>query len=209
MSIINLEISSNEKNQKNIKKNNNIIIVLCFSIITSLLLYHKVRYLNSIIIEKDNEIKRQKSEINFLKIKGNISQKKNIIINKELKDSILNEYLYDYNHYKSNNMNYSNALNRLEYSIVITSHTLEKGFSHFKLRPFGVKKINKMIHLLKKEIKYRRHKKLFSFINAINLLKEYKKTYEVNNWNNSDEYIKVSIFLKNHDKIEKKKLEHI
>ena len=42
--------------------------------------------------------------------------------------------------YEEAKNDYSNALNRLEYSIVITSHTLEKGFSHFKLRPFGVKK---------------------------------------------------------------------
>ena len=155
-------------------------------------------------MNKDIEIEKQRNIINNLKRKIFIPTKKDIIIKKEFNDFIGKEYLYDYNHYISNHMNFSNSLNRLEYSIVITSHTLEKGFSHFKLRPFGLKKMQKMIYLLKKEIKYKNHKKLFSFINAINLLKEYKKKYEINNWNNYNEYSQVSKFLKKYEDVESK-----
>ena len=124
----------------------------------------------------------------------------------EGKNRIKKEFLYDYNYYKSNNMNISRDLNSLEYSLIITGHTLEKGFSHFKLRPFGIKIINNIIYLLKKETKYEKHEKLFSFINGINLLKEYKKIYELNNWTNHEEYKKVSKFLYKYHDIEIKKV---
>jgi hypothetical protein len=173
------EITANENlNGVYQKKSSNFKISLIF-IIVSFLLYMKNRYPKTKIIEKYN----QKPE-----------------------EHIKKEFLYDYNYYISNYMNISRDLNSLEYSLVIIGHTLEKGFCHFKLRPFGIKKINRMIYLLKKETKYEKHGKLFSFINGINLLREYKKIYELNNWTNYDEYKKVSKFLDKYQDIEIKKV---
>ena len=205
---IKLKTTSNLKNINSLKSKKNIIYIIffillfIFSIIVSFLLYIKIRNLKLKIIEKDNEIEKERNEINNLKLKQNSLKSKKTEIIFEAKNRIEKEFLYDYNYYITNNMNSSKGLNSLEYSLVITEHTLEKGFTHFNLRPFGIHKIKKLIYLLKKETKYEKHEKLFSFINGINLLKEYKKIYEINNWTNYSEYKEVSDFINEYKDIE-------
>jgi nitroreductase len=58
-----------------------------------------------------------------------------------------------------------------------------------------------IIDLLEAELKYANHEKDFSFINGINSLREYKKTYEKHKWTNEKEYKIVSDFLKKYEKI--------
>ena len=53
-----------------------------------------------------------------------------------------------------------------------------------------------LIKLLNKYIKYKNHENNFSFINGINILREYNKLYKLNNWTNAEEYRLVSDFLK-------------
>ena len=78
--------------------------------------------------------------------------------------------------------------------------------SHFKLRPFGQKKIFSIINLLKKDIKYNNYQNDFSFINGINILREYKRVYEDNKWTNKNEYKNISIFLDKFKNISKSKV---
>jgi hypothetical protein len=53
----------------------------------------------------------------------------------------------------------------------------------------------KLIELLNKYKQYKDYENDFSFLNGINILREYKKLYKLNNWINEKEYIKVSKFL--------------
>ena len=197
-----------------------LVIGLCILIVVSCLVYNQVKNnYEKIILEKNDEISKIQNE---LKNQAKIEQKKRQTEKKEneekkekeekeekeekkekKKSGIDREYEYDIKFYKENNM-YSSAnldLNRLGYSIVLYTHTLEKGFEHFKLRPFGKRKIHIIMDLLKKELKFKNHEKHFSFINGINSLREYKKTYEDHKWTNRKEYKDVSEFLKDYKKI--------
>jgi nitroreductase len=87
------------------------------------------------------------------------------------------------------------------YNIIFNTHSLEKGLSHFELRPFGKQKIKIIISLLKKQLAYENYERLFSFINGINSLRKYKKIYEDNNWTAKQEYKVVSNFLTKYEKI--------
>ena len=118
--------------------------------------------------------------------------KKKIINNKQSIISPFNkEFLYDKTFYESNNLGSFQDLNKLGYSIGILSHTIEKGLSHFILRPFGEKKIDSIMFLLNKELKYKNHEEHFSFLNGINSLREYKNVYEKYNWLDKRIYKKV------------------
>ena len=83
----------------------------------------------------------------------------------------------------------------------MNTHTLEKGLSHFELRPFGRQKIRTIIDLMKKQTDFENYERLFSFINGINSLREYKKVYEEHKWTDNPEYKEVSEFLSNFGKI--------
>ena len=76
-------------------------------------------------------------------------------------------------------MNSIEDFNKLGYLLSIHTHTLEKGLSHFELRPFGHKNIKLIIQTLNSELKYENHTSHYSFINGINSLKEFKKAYEI------------------------------
>ena len=116
-------------------------------------------------------------------------------------------YLYDkyfYILYKMKGIKDDNGNGR-RYHIMIKSHTLEKGLSHFDLRPFGHKKVKIIISLLKNQIKFEDYEKFFSFITGINTLREYKKVYEEHKWIDKLEYKEVSEFLLNYTKIKEQK----
>ena len=102
-------------------------------------------------------------------------------------------------------MHSTEDLNRLSYEIVIYTHILEKGLEHFKLRPFGKQKIGIIIGLLKAELKYPNHEENFSFVNGINSLRKYQRTFEEHQWKDREEYIIVSDFLKDYSHIKEQK----
>jgi nitroreductase len=121
--------------------------------------------------------------------------------------SIEREYLYDINFYMSYRMYASkdNKGNGISYNIMFNTHTLEKGLSHFDLRPFGEIKIEGIIDLLKMQLNYKNYERFFSFINGINSLREYKKVYEEHNWTYKQEYKNVSEFLNDYENIKQQK----
>ena len=117
------------------------------------------------------------------------------------------EFLYDNSFYMLNKMYASkdNKGNGNGYNILFNTHSLEKGLSHFKLRPFGKQKIRMIIGLLKKQLGFGNYERLFSFINGINSLREYKKVYEEHKWIDNPEYKEVSEFLTKYGKITEQK----
>ena len=94
-----------------------------------------------------------------------------------------------------------NKGNGISYNILLRAHTLEKGLSHFNLRPFGRKKIKTIIALLKKQLDIEHYERLFSFIIGINSLREYNRVYEEHKWTDKIEYKEVFKFLKKYGKI--------
>ena len=179
-----------------------IVLIACISIyiLSFYLRYKKVNdnFLSQ-LQEKDNIIENLKEQINNINPQFKYGKKELI--------SMEREFLYDKNFYMLNKMYASkdNKGNGNSYNIILNTHTLEKGLSHFNLRPFGEQKIKVIIDLLKKQLVFGNYERLFSFINGINSLREYKKTYEEHKWTNTSEYKEVSEFLKDYKHIPEKK----
>ena len=200
---IKLKKIPNEKYQKDNKYKSYcviaIIVLISCTIIFLIIFYFIYKKVNdsylSQLLEKENiieNIKEQLNNKNYQTIKG----KKNLAY-------IEKEFLYDKNFYILNEMYASkdNKGNGNGYNIILNTHTLEKGLSHFELRPFGKQKIKIIINLLKKQLSFENYEKLFSFINGINSLREYKKVYEEHKWTDNPEYKEVSKFLAKYEKI--------
>ena len=149
--------------------------------------------------EKENIIENIKEHLNNMNSRSTEGKKKFTYIEKE--------FLYDKNFYMLNKMYASkdNKGNGNGYNIIFNTHSLEKGLSHFKLRPFGKNKIRIIIGLLKKQLSFENYERLFSFINGINSLREYKKVYEEHKWIDNPEYKEVSEFLEKYEKITEQK----
>ena len=202
-----------EENKKDLTPKNyqNIIIIilvicLCVIIGVSFFAYEKVsKDFKLKIQEKDNEIEKIQQQINNLKelrkVEKNKEQLEKIEESKKKLTRLQQEYLFDSNFYIENNMRAKEDLNRLGYNIIFTTHTLEKGMSHFVLRPFAEKKTEHIINLLKLTMKYEGFRTHFAFINGINSLREYKKIYENHYWTVKEEYKKVSDFLKDYNDV--------
>ena len=153
----------------------------------------KINFINNLPIESN---KKDSRYININAKKSN--ENNNLLLNRE--------YLYDMNFFNLNNMNTNKSMNKLEYKLIMLSHTLEKGMAHFKLRPFASKKVSYITNILRYIIKYENYENKFSFINGINILREYKRIYEVKNWTTKYEYLRIKLFLKNFTKIRNKKV---
>jgi len=113
---------------------------------------------------------------------------------------------YDINIYSNNTMDLYDNMNKIGYSVIINSHSIEKGLSHFKLRRFGGKKIKTIINLIKKYSIYQNYEKDFSFILGVNIIREYVKVYKENNWIKEKEYRITSEYIKNLPNIKTMKL---
>lgn len=173
-----------------------LISFIFFFLISFYFIYKKVNesFLSQ-LQEKENiieNIKKQLNKMNSLFTEG-----------KKKFTSIEREFLYDKKFYLLNEMYASkdNEGHGNGYNIIFNTHSLEKGMSHFKLRPFGKQKIKVIIDLLKKQLSFENYEKLFSFINGINSLREYKKVYEEHKWIDNPEYKEVSEFLAKYEKI--------
>ena len=154
---------------------------------------------------KDNEMENIKKQLNNkiqekTEIEKKVKQEQNIPKQKDL-SPLEKQYLFDIEFYQKHNMAASEDLNRLGYSLIFQTHSLEKSLSHFDLRPFGKQKVSLIMSILNKELKYENHEKHFSFLNGINSLRQYKKVYEEHKWTDKEEYKNVSDFLKNYENI--------
>ena len=175
-----------------------IALISCIFIflISFFFLYKKVN--NSFLSqlqEKENIIENLKEQLNNMNSQSTEGKKRLTSIEKE--------FLYDKNFYLLNEM-YASKDNKGHgngYNILFNTHSLEKGFSHFELRPFGKQKIKIIIGLLKKQVAFENYERLFSFINGINSLREFKKVYEEHKWIDYPEYKEVSEFLAKYKKI--------
>lgn len=176
-----------------------IIILISCIFIFLVRLYFIYKKVNDIYLsqlqEKENIIDNLKEKLN--------NMNSHSIVEKSKLTSIEKEFLYDKNFYMFNKMYGSkdNKGNGNSYNILFNAHSLEKGLSHFVLRPFGKKTIKIIISLLNKQLGFENYERHFSFINGINSLREYKKVYEENKWTDKPEYKEVSEFLINYEKI--------
>ena len=130
------------------------------------------------LLEKDKEIE---------KLKENIFQNQIQVISTEQKDNKIDDYKkysynlqdfnfeenfsYDKKFYKLNNMRSTEDINRLDYELLMAEHSLEKGLSHFNLRPFGKKPLKRILKFINLELKYEHSENHFAFSTAINLSK--------------------------------------
>ncbi len=112
------------------------------------------------------------------------------------------EYRYDKRFFKKNFSHSSATKNKTGYNALLVSHSLEKGMANKNPRPFGKSKINELIDLMRKYVKYGDYDKDFAFVNTINVLRGYKKFYEEKKWTENSEYVIVSDFLKDYSDIE-------
>ena len=163
-------------------------------------IYKKVNdsYLSQ-LQEKENIIENIKEQLN--------NMNSHLTEGKKKFTKIEREFLYDKNFYMLNKMYASkdNKGNGNGYNIIFNTHSLEKGLSHFKLRPFGKNKIKTIIGLLNKQLSFENYERLFSFINGINTLREYIKVYKEHKWIYNPEYKEVSEFLAKYKKIKEQK----
>lgn len=84
-----------------------------------------------------------------------------------------------------------------EYAIMLLVHSLEKGFCHEKLRPFGEQKVIELVSNLINYEKKGGSTKNTAYIISINILNKWKNLYDENKWNKSSSYFIVNDYLSN------------
>ena len=197
---VQIEKCKKDNNCKSYKEIAILIFCIFILLISFYFIFKKINnnYLSQ-LQEKENIIENIKEHLNNMSSQSTEGKKKFTYIEKE--------FLYDKNFYMLNKMYASkdNKGNGNGYNIIFNTHSLEKGLSHFKLRPFGKNKIRIIIGLLKKQLSFENYERLFSFINGINSLREYKKVYEEHKWIDNPEYKEVSEFLAKYEKITEQK----
>ena len=194
--------SLNKKNKKKkfIFEKSKVYLITILLLFFSIILFFQINYIFKSNKDKDYEIQMLKKKLEQIIINSTLEVNKSKIPKK-----IEEAFSYDKEFFNNNFMFSSEDINKIGYFIMYQSHTIEKGMSHFKLRPFGKKKILSILNLLKKDLKYNNYQNDFSFINGINILREYKELYEKNKWKNRKEYYKITIFLENFKNITKTK----
>lgn len=113
---------------------------------------------------------------------------------------LLKEYYKDYKIFEKHYMKSKLNVKKIEYSMLLIDHTLEKGMSNLNPRPFGVEKVKALMKLIN-EYKKMGGTNSFAFSLTINTLKSYLSFYEKKNWINYNEYKELSVFLKEYDDI--------
>lgn len=105
------------------------------------------------------------------------------------------EYRHDYHFFRKYYLYARKTPARMEYDMLLIIHSLEKGMSNQQARPFGIQKVDKLIHLL---TDYRNliQENTFAYVSACNCLKAYQKFYGQHNWTDHKEYTLVEHFLK-------------
>ncbi len=104
------------------------------------------------------------------------------------------EFKYDKKHFSKYYINRLDSKEKIEYSLLLLTHQIEKGFSASKKRRFGKDKISNIIDLLKKYLTVT-NEKSYAFNLSMSCLEEYLNQYENSGWINTEEYITVKRFL--------------
>ena len=108
----------------------------------------------------------------------------------------------DYLFYIKNFINSKTTISKLKFEMLLIVHSLEKGMTNDKPRPFGKRKIKDLIILIRKYF-FMTSKISFEIEMSINILREYLNFCEKNDFINESEYIFVSDFLGKYNYIEK------
>lgn len=109
------------------------------------------------------------------------------------------EYLKDFFCFKKNYMYSNNSLEKLEYRSLLLIHSIEKGFIHNDIRPFGRYKVIELVDVLEKIALNNRDS--FSFTLGVNILRHYTSIYEQNKWTDKEEYTKSNDFIKKYKNV--------
>lgn len=117
------------------------------------------------------------------------------------------EFNYDRNFFIKNYMYSKENSNTIGYNILLLAHSLEKGMANKKKRYFGKEKTEMLMNELRKYQKFNSDTSNFSFVVGINVLREYLKIYEENNWTSREEYSNVRKFIEDYKKVESINLE--
>lgn len=115
------------------------------------------------------------------------------------------EFIKDYNFFVKNYSKSKQTLEKIEYNMLLITHSLEKGMSNSNPRIFGKEKINNLINyiLMYEKLTY---DKSYSYKVALNCLLAYSNFYKINNWNNHSNKIIVDEFLERYKDIPKIKV---
>jgi nitroreductase len=161
-----------------------LIISICIYLSSIYFIYNKINNnFQSLLQDKDNiidNLKKQLINIDPHSTSGKKNEADEEVKTNRILESMEKEFLYDKNFYNSNKM----------YG---AKDTKGNGNSYI------------IIDLLKKQLNFEHYERLFSFINGINSLREYKKVYEEHNWTHKQEYKEVSDFLKDYKEIQNQK----
>lgn len=84
---------------------------------------------------------------------------------------------------------------QLEYNVLLIVHSLEKGLSSKSLRPFGKKKVEELIQVMKKFPQSYIDNPNTAYVMGISIIKKWKSTFDENKWEKDAVYAKVEDFL--------------
>ena len=113
------------------------------------------------------------------------------------KIKIRNEYINDYKQFSKYYMDSKDEHKQLEYKILFIAHSLEKGMTHKKLRPFGEQKILDILDCLY-ILDAMNYKDTTAYNIGISILKKWKENYDINQWNKPKIYFSVSNYINSH-----------
>ena len=129
-----------------------------------------------------------------------ILKKNNCIRRIVKKHKIKREYLNDFSIFnKYYNDSSVETIEGVEYKILLLVHSLEKGMCHKELRPFGEKKINELIILLKKYLSFSDNY-CSSFLMGIAIIDKWINIYDANDFDKSETYSYARDFLNTYRK---------
>lgn len=112
------------------------------------------------------------------------------------KHKIKREFSIDYSRFmKFYNDSGEETENGVDYKIMLLVHSLEKGMCHKNLRPFGVKKIEELIDLLKKSSMRAKDKYGSPFLMGIGIIDRWITIYDENDFDKNDTYNFAKSFI--------------
>lgn len=107
------------------------------------------------------------------------------------------EFYKDLKFFLKNYSKSKETQSKIEYNILLITHSIEKGMSNLNPRPFGELKVKELINYVERLNKYENHDTYAYFV-AINCLRSYNNFYLENNWEFKDINKKVKSFLENY-----------
>ena len=126
--------------------------------------------------------------------------KKNDTIRRIVKKyKIKKEFLLDYKDFiEYYNDSQNETIKTIEYKILLIVHSLEKGMCHSNLRPFGEKKIEELIALLKKHLTMTSETSS-SYQMGLSIIDKWIEIYDINNFEKETAYQNAVSFMKEHN----------